>query len=395
MINNNKTDGNRSSFVVRLAVFLVGLFAFLQVYSVQAILPVLVHDFAVSEAVVGFAVGVTVLAIALLSPFVGILSDGIGRKIIIVPAIIGLALPTLALSWVPDMGLFNVMRFLQGVFVPAMTVVLLAYIAEEFPQNVAAMTATYVAGTVLGGFLGRFVLGYLNDYVGWRVGFLVMGSITLVGALVVALFLPNSRAFIKNTNQSVFSQFWMHCQNRQLLLLCFLGGCVLFSLVGVFTFVNLHLSKPPYMLSSSQLANLFAIYLIGMVITPLSAHLIVRYGSQATLFLAIGLSMLGAILTLMQAFWGIVLGLALVSTGVFITQTATISKLSTIVHSARSLANGMYYGGYYLGGMMGSWVCGLVFVRYQWVGVVLVIVLVQMAALSLVYLVSKITATTA
>lgn len=370
---------------VRLAVFLVGVFAFLQVYSIQAVLPTIVADFGVSAATAGLAVGITVLAIGLMSPIVGVISDKLGRKTLIVPAIIGLAAPTFAMFFVENIFWLNIARFLQGLFVPAMTVVLLAYIAEEFPHKVASVTATYVMGTVLGGFLGRFILGYLNDFMGWRSAFLVMGTMTLLGAITVALCLPNSKNFSKNTQTGILLKFRTHLGNYDLLILCFLGGCVLFSLVGAFTFVNLHLAAAPYSLSTSQLANIFAIYLIGMIITPLSTKLIDKFGTHTTLFLAVGLSMFGVLLTLGKPLWLIILGLTAVSTGVFITQTATISQLSKVVNHGRSLANGLYYSGYYLGGMVGSWACGLAFTQYNWLGVVGLIFLVQCVGLIMIW----------
>lgn len=376
-------------FLVRLAVFLVGLFAFLQVYSLQAILPTIVDDFGVAESVVGLSVGITVFAIALVSPFVGVLSDKLGRKTLIVPAIVCLAIPTALMSAVPSVDWLNLARFLQGLCVPAMTVVLLAYISEEFPQKVANLTATYVMGTVLGGFLGRFILGHLNVLIGWRSAFLLMGGLTLLGALVVGLCLPKSQNFVKSQDGGTFAKIAEHLKNPALLTLCALGGCVLFSLVGAFTFINLHLAKSPYLLGTGQLANLFSVYLIGMLITPVSAWLLGRFGVRATLFLAVGTSALGLFLTLTSPLWLIIVGLTVLSTGVFITQTATISQLSKTVTHGRSLANGLYYSGYYFGGTLGSWACGLAFVRFGWVGVVGLIFAVQLLGFGLIYQTGK------
>lgn len=373
------------TLTVRLAVFLVGLFAFLQVYSLQAILPVIVAEFGVAESVVGVSVGITVLAIALVSPFVGVLSDKLGRKILIIPAIVCLAIPTALMSVVPSVEWLNAARFLQGLCVPAMTVVTLAYISEEFPQKVANLTATYVMGTILGGFLGRFLLGHLNELMGWRSAFLLMGILTLLGAVVVGICLPKSQHFVKSVGGSFVSKIGEHLKNPALLILCALGGCVLFSLVGAFTFINLHLAKSPYSLGTGQLANLFSVYLIGMGITPVSAWLIGRLGGRKTLFLAVGFSVFGLFLTLSSPLWLIIVGLTILSTGVFITQTATISQLSKTVNHGRSLANGLYYSGYYFGGTIGSWACGLAFVRFEWWGVVGLIFLVQLMGFGLIY----------
>ena len=160
-----------------------------------------------------------------------------------------------------------------------------------------------------------------------------------------------------------------------------LGACVLFSLVGCFTYINLYLADEPYALNSAQLANLFAVYLIGMVITPLSARLITRFGGARTVMMALALSMAGVLATLSPPMWGIVAALTLMSSGVFITQAATISYIAVNVKEGRSLASGLYYMAYYTGGTIGAWLCGLAYKSGGWHGVVAALLAVQLLAL--------------
>lgn len=63
----------------RLIVWLVGFFAFLNVYSMQSVLPLVMQDFHASPVQAGFTVGATVLAISIVSPFMGMLSDALAR----------------------------------------------------------------------------------------------------------------------------------------------------------------------------------------------------------------------------------------------------------------------------------------------------------------------------
>jgi len=371
------------SWVLKLTIGLIGMFAFLQVYSIQAILPVLMMDFTATEVQAGMIVGATILAIAIMSPFLGMLSDAVGRKSFIVGALLFLAIPTALIAQSPNIGWMGMWRFMQGLSVPGITVVTIAYIGEEFEgRALTELMSFYVSGSVLGGFMGRFLLGHLHELIGWRAGYYVMAGMTLIGALWVGKMLPASRHFVANPNfRSAMQTLGEHLVNRYVVTSCLLGACVLFSLVGCFTFINLHLADTPYELSTGALANIFAVYLIGVVITPLSTTLLRRFGSARTVRVAVIISMFGVLLTLVTPLWSIVLGLAIMSSGVFITQAATISYIAVNVKKGRSLASGLYYMGYYAGGTMGAWLCGIAYARGQWSLTVWLLLFVQVLAL--------------
>ena len=380
---NAAHNPDRPQPLLLLAIALIGVFAFLQVYSVQAVLPILMHDLQASEVQVGLAVGATVMGVALMSPFMGMLSDALGRKVFIVGSLLFLGIPTALLAGAQSIEAMMFYRFLQRLAVPGITVVLIAYIGEEFSgRMMARLMSLYVSGTVLGGFLGRFLLGHLSEIMGWRGAFYVMAALSLASAFFVWKQLPASRNFVaKPKIQTALQTLSAHLHNRYVLTAGALGACVLFSLVGCFTYINLYLADEPYALNSAQLANLFAVYLIGMVITPLSARLITRFGGARTVMMALALSMAGVLATLSPPMWGIVAALTLMSSGVFITQAATISYIAVNVKEGRSLASGLYYMAYYTGGTIGAWLCGLAYKSGGWHGVVAALLAVQLLAL--------------
>ena len=88
-----------------------------------------------------------------------------------------------------------------------------------------------------------------------------------------------------------------HLGNRRFLAICAVGFCVLFSLVGSFTYVNLYLAQPPFSLSTAGLANVFGVYLLGVVATPLAARYTVRYGFLRAVLASLLLSVCGLLLT--------------------------------------------------------------------------------------------------
>ncbi|MEY4100133.1 MAG: hypothetical protein RL300_1304 [Pseudomonadota bacterium] len=338
------------------------------------------NDFQISAVQAGMTVGAPILAVGLLSPFMGMLSDALGRKSILCLSMIAMTLPT---ALIPISHSFNTLiglRFLQGLAVPGIVVVLIAYIAEEFRESggIARMTSTYVGGTVMGGFSGRFITGHMTDLVGWRGAFVTLAIMNFLGALLALWLLPASRHFVPNRNLGgALGTLGRHLKNKALLAFCAVGFCVFFSLAGAFTYVNLYLAAAPFKLSAAGLGNVFAVYLVGVLVTPFAGRHIERLGFRTSLLGALAISASGLLLTLVTALPVIIVGLTVCSMGVFICQSATISAISRTVTEGRSLATGLYYMCYYAGGAVGTWGTGMAFECWGWDGSVTTIALVQ------------------
>ena len=370
----------------RPIVWIIGFFAFLNVYSIQAVLPMVMDDFRASPLEAGLTVGATVLAVGLVSPFMGMLSDAIGRKVILCTSMFALTAPTALIPMADSLSSLIVLRFLQGLAVPGIVVVLIAYISEEFRTGgVARMTTTYVGGTVMGGFCGRFITGHAGDLLGWRGAFVTLAIMNLFGALLVLWLLPPSRHFVPNRNIGAgMSTLWRHLHHKRLMAACAVGFCVLFSLVGTFTYVNLYLAAAPFHLSAAGLANVFTVYLVGVLVTPLAGRYIDRLGFMKSLLGALAISAAGLLVTLVPSLFVVVVGLAVCSTGVFLCQSATIGAIAKSVTEGRSLATGIYYMSYYAGGAIGAWVAGMAYEGWGWSGSVLTIALAQTLAAAIV-----------
>lgn len=371
------------SLALIITIFITGALAFVNVYSVQSILPILINDFNADAPSIGSTVGATVLAIAIMSPFMGMISDIYGRRNFVIGAIFFISIPTLGMFFAQDITQMWWLRFFQGLAVPGITVVLLAYIGEEFSSTARVrLMSVYVTGSVFGGFMGRFLVGYFTEYIGWRSAFLILGLISFGGAIWVFKKLPKSQFFVPQPQiLKSLHTLSLHIRNRHVIAACLLGFCVLFSLVGCFTYINLHLDKPPYNLTSAQLANIFSVYLLGIIITPLSSKLIVKLGANRTILIAVAMSVFGILFTLTPFLSVIIFGLALMSSGVFITQSATINYIAYHVTEGRSLASGLYYMAYYAGGFMGAWLCGHTFVVGEWTFTATVIIAIQVIAM--------------
>lgn len=369
----------RSRYLVLAA---CGGSAFLDMYATQPLLPALRVEFGTGEAAVGATISALTFACALAAPVAGPLADALGRKRVIVGALYGLALATLGAAAAHSLHALVAWRFVQGLFMPAVFAVTLAYIAEEFPPAVSGRAVgVYIAGNVLGGFLGRYVAALVAAAASWQAAFLVLGVLTLGGATLVLVALPRATRFTRQRSAPQALHAMARFARDPVLLATYaVGGAVLFSLVAAFTFATYHLAGPPFGLGTLALGNVFFIYLLGVVATPLSGRLIDAVGHRAAVVAAIAASAAGMLITLIPSVAAVVVGLAVMSMGVFAAQAASQGYVGIVARERRSTAASLYITVYYAGGGLGAVLPAVVWSRGGWPATVALIVAVEAGA---------------
>ncbi len=355
-----------------IAVCVSGIFAFLNLYSTQPLLPLFSHIFHASEAMVGLTISASTLAVALAAPLFGAFTERLSRKRVIVFSVIALAIPTLLAATSPGLHTLIFWRFVQGLALPGIFATIITYVGEEWRrESIALAMSFYVSSTAMGGFLGRYISGIVADSLGWRWSFVVLGILTLIGGVMIARWLP--RESPRPPHHAVASAHGLrvalsHFRNTRLLATFAVGFGMLFTLVATFTYVTFYLAAPPFRLSTVGLSNLFAIYLIGLAVTPLGGVLVTRVGMRRGILFAIGCCFAGELLTLSHSLWIVILlGLGLVCTGVFMAQSTAASYLRMAAPSgARVSAVGLYLSCYYIGGTVGGVVPGWIWRFGRW-----------------------------
>jgi MFS family permease len=368
-----------------IGVAAAGVVNFLNLYWVQALLPTLADDFHAPPAATGLTVTATLIAVALVAPFVGSISDMLGRKRLIAGAIWLLVLPTLAAAAAPSLNALVGWRFAQGLMLPFVFTVTVAYIGDEAsgPDGIR-LAGVYSMGTIFGGFGSRLVSGWTTHWVGWRASFVLLAALTLAAAVTVSALLPRERMFQPVRGwRGTFASFGDHLTNRRLLATCAIGFSVLFSIVAAFTFANFVLSAPPFGLGPAELGSLFVVYLFGLVSTPAATRLAVRIGRLPTVALGAALGVGGLLLALVPALWAIIGGLAMLAGAVFVEQSLTISYIGVAAPRAKSTAVGLYVTSYYVGGSLGGILPAGIWHRAGWPGCVALCIAVQLLALAI------------
>lgn len=365
------------------ATMLAGMCTFLNVYCTQPLLPLFRERFHASELEVSLTVSMTIFATALTAPFIGMIAERRGRKKVIVPSLFLLTIPTALAATSSSLQVLIFWRFAQGLFVPGVIAVILAYVNEEWEgRGVGRAMSSYVTGTVIGGFLGRFLSGVIATHWNWRAAFLVLAALNLIGTAVVRSWLPLAKNFKRAEHlEQVLNHAKGHLWNPRLLANFGMGASVLFTLVGCFTYANFYLAASPFHLNSEQLGSIFFVYLVGAVITPLAGRFLDHFGFRHTSVLYCSMMILGLLITLARALPLVIAGLAIFSSGVFIAQASATVQTGAIAGRARSSAAGLYVTFYYLGGSLGATLTDWFWRRAAWPGCVALLGVVSLLSL--------------
>jgi predicted MFS family arabinose efflux permease len=356
----------------RLAVAAAGFSTFLHLYAPQALLPELAREFGVSAAQISAMITASTLAIALTAPFTGAAADVLGRKLLITTAMFAVTVPVLMETVATAPGSLIFWRFIEGLLLPPIFTVVLAYVGDEWPPaEVVGVAGIYVSASSLGGFCGRLVPGIIGDVAGWRYAFLAIAAIGLAGAILVAAKLPREKRFVRSDGFLASGrQMLRHLGNPQLVATCVVGFGVLFNFIAIFTYVSFRLAAPPYNFTPSLLGAVFLTYLVGAAATPWTGRVVMRYGRRALMIGVIAVWLAGLALLLASPLALILIGLSLCAGCGMLCQATSTGYVTASANEGRSSAIGLYVSSFYIGGSVGGVAAGALWSAAGWWGVV-------------------------
>jgi DHA1 family multidrug resistance protein-like MFS transporter len=137
----------------------------------------------------GIIIGATPLAVCLLAPFWGTISDKYGRKPLILRSTFGISLFVFLTSQATDVYQLLFLRIMHGIcggVMPAFT----ALIAFNLPKDKTGEGLGILQSAVFSGnIIGPFIGGLLADWLGYRNLFLVISFLTLVAGVATMIFI--------------------------------------------------------------------------------------------------------------------------------------------------------------------------------------------------------------
>ena len=335
--------------------------AYADMYLTQPILPLLSEEFGVGPARAGLTVSAVVLAIAGAAAFYGPLSDALGRRRVMAGAVGLLSLATLACAFAPSLGALTALRALQGLFVPGMTAVSVAYAGDRFRAADLAR--------VVGGLLGRVGAGWVTAHLGWRAAFVGFAALTLLAALGLARALSPARVAAPVGFRAATRGMLGHLRSPRLLGAFLVGASLFFGWIGIFTYLPYHLTGR-WGLSTSLVSSVYLVYAAGVLASPVAGRLAGRIAPRTLIGWGLAVELVGMAAALAGSLPVLVAGLVVLVLGTFTAQAVAPAFVNQSARTAKGGASALYLTFYYLGGTLGSLLPGLAWQAWGWPGVV-------------------------
>lgn len=335
-----------------------GLASFALLYAPQPVLPQLAHEFGISPGHASLAVGVATGALAIAVIPLALLSEVAGRRRVILTSVVVAALLGLCLPFVGDFELLVVLRAVQGVALAGFPAVAMAYLAE---QGRIGSIGTLVAGNTFGGMAGRLIAGQVGTY---RGGTALVAVLAALATAVLIWALPKRTEATERTYgglRSAVAQpvLWA------LYAVAFVG---MGAFVAMYNAIGFRLAAPPLELSPRIASLVFVAYAIGGVN---SATLGSQSNRRKVLFGMLGLTAVGALVTIPTHVVPIAIGFVLLTAGWFAAHAAAGAWVNTVAPD-KGPASGMYTGAYYAGACVGGTLGTSVYAAWGWSALVLV-----------------------
>ena len=188
------------------ALFLATATARLGLGIIAPILPLYADTFSAGGLEIGLVFAAFSVSRAIFGPFVGRLSDQIGRKPLIVAGLVGYAAVSLLYASAGSLWELGIYRFLQGIAAVLVTPIAQAYVGDLIPKGKEGRYANlFYASQFLGLAIGPMLGGGIGAAWSYEAAFYVMGGLTLIALVLVLVTVPADRS-LRDTLQTARRQ---------------------------------------------------------------------------------------------------------------------------------------------------------------------------------------------
>jgi len=366
---------------------LCSVFIFFVLYAPQPLLGLFASHFSVSPATAGSLMTATMLPLAIAPLVYGLFLAKRNPLTILKIAMLVLAISCIAFTLAPSFELLLLVRFIQGITLPAALTAMTSYIGVTFQADQLQRNMTlYIGSTIVGGYFGRMLAALFTDFLSWQSFYYVIA----LGLVLFALAIPKSS---KGASIHAAKSPLLYLQQLKDPLVLKLYGavfCMFFCFAALLNYLPFILQDSFAITNTRDIGLVYSGYLLGALASIATPWLLRKSSTPWRLltwvFVFYSLTM---VLLMSQQLLLFVIAFTGFCGAMFVIHSSAAPLVNKISSAPASVTNGGYVSFYYSGGALGSLLPGLVYQQHGQVAFMTVLLLVCLVGLSLVYLAGR------
>lgn len=347
-------------FVVYTAVL-----TFSVLYSPQPLLPVLMKEFGVDKSNAALITTVTMLPLSLSPIIYGFILEKLTARRVMFFAISILVVLEISIYFINEFYLLIFVRLLQGFLIPGVLTSLMTFVSMASEKSlIQRVMSYYIAATILGGFLGRFISGLISKLFGWRYGFLILGF-SLAISFVLLFFISDYKIQVKEriTLKNAMNVIKTH----PFLNIYITIFCTFFVFAAMLNFIPFRLKEISDNVSEFIIGLSYSGYVMGIIVSLFSMLLIKFFKSEKKVILyGLMIYLISIPIFSVKSISFIFFAMFVFCTGMFTVHSIASGFLNKLAISNKGIVNGLYVSFYYTGGVLGTFLPGYLYKSSGW-----------------------------
>lgn len=368
---------------------LVTALTFTTLYSPQPLLSTIQKSYpGLSDATVALLMTVAMVPLSIAPLIYGSFLSSLDTRHVLQVCVSIMALASLGLWYSTSFAGLLCFRLAQGLVIPAILTCLMAHIAAKFQgAQLQRALAIYVGVTILGGLTGRLVAGMVATLWHWRDLFLYISVAQILVLLPLWSLRKPSRGVQEGQGESHGHKHIRMQEFREIFRIPGVSNLLFIEACGIFIYAAIasYLPFQLYQMSDMSDWRISLMYMgnaVGIVMAFSARRIAQQVGGETrAIFLGMGLYLCAMPGFLTGHALGIFLTMCLTCLGQFLAHSISPGLVNRMADKDKAAVNGLYLSVYYMGGALGSYVPGLVYVYWGWNGLIISLCALLVAAL--------------
>lgn len=334
----------------------------------QPLLPLLSSVFGVEMDTISLIMSATFVPLTVIPIVSSFILNFLSPKRLIFFSALVHSFVVFAISMTNNVYIAIFLRFVEGFLISLILTSNTTYISlKAKPEKIQFYMSYYIAFTTIGGLLGRVIGSTIATYLGWQACFQIMSLSLLIVLPVVYFFLEDIT--MTKSEKSYFSLkklkiILFNKTNKKLYIAVF---CLFFVFTGITNFLPFRIKSLFAESSELTIGLIYSGYITGILISFIATKIIKILGSEKKTLLY-GLLTYGFFLVMfsipnLMIIFIVMFGFC---SGMFLVHSVASGYLNKLATTQKSLINGAYISIYYSGGVLGSYLPGIVYKYAGW-----------------------------